>query len=167
MKKSLLTALLVCLTMTAMAQYSNKTMSVSVRGGLPVSEVYGDLYTFSVDADVSYHTYAYENFMVGGAVGYGHVFGENIGLEGLDIEVADYNYIPVMASAKLYAGTLLYLGVQPGYAITLADNSEGGFIIRGQAGFNVAENMDIIATYQNILLDTAFPTVNLGLNFYP
>ncbi|WP_224487927.1 hypothetical protein [Robertkochia flava] len=167
MKKLLFTALMVCLTMTAMAQYSNKTISIGVRGGLPVSDAYSDLYSFSVDADISYHTYVYENFMIGGAAGYGHVFGEDISIGGLNIEVDDYQYIPVLASAKLYAGTLLYLGLQPGYAFALGDNQEGGFMFRAQAGFNITENMDIVANYQNILLDTAFPTVNLGLNFYP
>ena len=167
MKKLLFTAVLLCITMTAMAQYSNKTLAIGVRGGLPVNDRYSDFFTFSVDADVNYHTYVYENFMVGGAVGYGHYFGESLTEGIINIEISDYNYIPVLASAKLYAGTLLYLGVQPGYAFALGDGWDGGFIIRAQAGFNLTENLDIVANYQNILESNAFPSVNLGLNFYP
>lgn len=168
MKKLLFTLFTVCLTMTAMAQYANKTMSIGIRGGLPISDFYSDLFSFSVDADISYHTYVYENFMIGAGAGYGHVFGETLNEDGLiNIEVDDFSYIPVMASAKLYAGTLLYLGVQPGYAISLADEWDGGFMIRVQAGLNLSENLDLVANYQNIMQGTAFPSVNLGLNFYP
>lgn len=167
--KKLVFSTLICLLFAsaAIAQYQNKTLSIGIRGGLPISDLYSDLYSFSLDADVSYHVYAYENFMVGGAVGYGHVFGETL-TEGLiNIEVEDYSYIPLLASAKLYAGNLLYLGVQPGYAFALTEDTDSGFIIRAIAGYNVTENLDIVANYQNITLGTAFPSVNLGLNFYP
>lgn len=164
MKKLLFTFLLCSLFSTAaMAQ---KSMSISVRGGLPLTE-FNEVYSFSVDADISYHSYVFENLMLGGGAGYGHIFGETLREGSFEFEVDDYNYVPVFASAKFYAANQLYLGVQPGYAIALGEDTDGGFMIRFQAGYNITESLDVVASYQNILVDLAFPSVNLGVSFYP
>ncbi|WP_224484880.1 hypothetical protein [Robertkochia aurantiaca] len=156
------------LSISTLSLSAQKNLNISVQGSLPFPRETNNLYTHGIEAGISYHTYVYENLMLGGSTGYGQLFGETIAsfTDQADIVIEDYSYIPVLVSAKVYAVNQLFLNLQPGYAFALGDDLESSFMFRANAGYNLIENLDLFLSYQ-FLLKSEEPMVGLGLNFYP
>ncbi|WP_224484881.1 hypothetical protein [Robertkochia aurantiaca] len=147
----------------SMSLHSQKNLNISVRASHAVG-ISSEVFKLGIDSDISYHSFVLENLMLGGSVGYGHIFVESLDRYPGEL-FEDYNYVPILASVKVYAADLFFLAVQPGYAITFQDYRDNGFIFRAKAGYNLSPSLDVVASYQEIS-QLRLPTVGLGLNFY-
>lgn len=164
MKRFLFILALVC--MTHMSSFSQNGLNFGGSIGLPING--SDLdFTLGLTADINYLFEVHPQFSLGLASGYGIGFGDSYYIGPLigEIDVEDYEYIPVALAGRHYVGDRLVFGTDVGYAIAMSDLDDGGFYFRPMVGFNLNDVMQLNVNYVGISDYYYWSTLNLGFTF--
>lgn len=156
MKKLLLLgAFLIVSTSSLFAQEFNLGASAA----LPLGDA-GDLTTFGLNIEANYLTDVSEQFDVGATVGYHHYFGDSM-------DIDDFSFIPVAASARFNASEAFTIGADLGYGIGISpDGNDGGFYYAPKVQYGISETIDIVLAYKGVSLDGgSFDSITLGVEF--
>ena len=131
--------------------------------GFPINSSSYD-FTFGYTLDANYLFEVHSSFSLGVASGYGQGFGDTYrGPLGVEIDVADYQYVPVALIGRHYPNSKLVWGTDIGYAIAVSDVDRGGFYFRPMIGFNVTDKLQLNANYVGISDYYYWSTLNLGI----
>lgn len=148
---------------TAEAQAEFK---MGLHGGLPVGHVEKSS-NLKVGGDLAYLFSFVDILEMGPLVGYTHYFIQ----DGIDMpyfntsESVDVKFLPLAASGRIYLGGNIFLGADVGYAIGLADWTNGGIYYRPKAGVRFF-GLAILVSYEGINMDEGtFSSANLGVEF--
>jgi hypothetical protein len=155
MKKFLLAALLV-LGMSSM--YGQGVFKVGAVLALPTGDA-SDVSSFGLGADVYYmfgKEDAWLNF--GPTVGLRYYFGKETeissGSTTITVDADDVQFLPLAGAFRAKAFGLLNWGADIGYAVGLGpDGNDGGFYLRPIAGIDIADTIEVNASYELISLD--------------
>lgn len=141
---------------TIHAQSSMTGLRLGINAGLPMGDV-DDAASLRAGADLAYMISLLDIVQVGPMVGYSHYFGE----DGID----DFQYIPIAASGRLGLPSSFVGGFDLGYAVGLADGSDGGLYWRPSLGYRFL-NFGILLSYEGISDDAIdVSALNLGVEF--
>lgn len=164
MKKLLLLgAFLIVSTSSLFAQEFNLGASAA----LPLGDA-GDLTTFGLNIEANYLTDVSEQFDVGATVGYHHYFGDSMDIPGFgSIDIDDFSFIPVAASARFNASEAFTIGADLGYGIGISpDGNDGGFYYAPKVQYGISETIDIVLAYKGVSLEGgSFDSITLGVEF--
>src|SRR5690606_25895375 len=162
MKKSLFFLFMMLFAVTS--AFSQSNFKIGINAGLPVGDV-EDQATFQLGADVAYLYPVSELFSVGGLLGYSHFFGDEVVLLGANVDVDDFSFLPIAASARFGFANSLFVGADLGYAIGIDDGNDGGFYYRPKVGYSFG-GVALIASFAGIAVDGGdVSSVNLGVEF--
>lgn len=164
MKKQFVT-FFAALALTAFS-YAQSGFNIGGSIGFPVNDSQFD-FTFGFTVDANYLFEINPRVALGPATGYGHGFGDSYYVGPLigEIEVEDYQYVPVALAGRIKLNSRLVTGADIGYAIAVSDIDDGGFYFRPMIGFNVNNRVQLNANYVGISDYYYWSTVNLGLSF--
>ncbi len=149
-------------------------LSLSVQGqgfhagtyiGLPTGET-ADIYSFSLGAEIGYLWPVSNDFSLGTAVGYSHIFGksETRGSYFGGVPVWDnVAFLPIAVATRLSLSNTFTLGADIGYGIGITDDNEGGFYYRPMIGF-ILPGVDISLSYRGFS-ETNFHYTTITLGF--
>lgn len=163
MKKLLLLgAFLIFSTSSLFAQEFNLGASAA----LPLGDA-GDLTTFGLNIEANYLTEVSDQFDVGVTAGYHHYFGDSVDTGFGSIDIDDFSFIPVAASARFNASEEFTIGADLGYGIGISpDGNDGGFYYAPKAQYGVSEAIDIVLAYKGVSRDGgSFDAITLGVEF--
>ncbi|MGY0392280.1 hypothetical protein ACW5R3_06985 [Bizionia sp. KMM 8389] len=163
MKKQILTCLVAL--MFGAFTYAQAGFNLGASIGFPVNDSQYD-FTFGFTVDANYLFEVNQGIAVGLASGYGHGFGDSYYFGPLvgDVDVEDYQYVPVAVAGRVNLNSRLVGGVDLGYAIAVSDIDDGGFYFRPMLGFNVNERLQLNVNYVGISDYYYWSTVNLGIS---
>lgn len=165
MKKLILSAMAVCAFGFASAQEGGFKAGINV--GMPMGDA-GDLYSFTVGAEVAYMWPISDEFQVGASVGYlTFMGGEDVDLGfGLSYTVEDAAFLPIAATAQYSFTENIFAGVDLGYAMGMAPSGmDGGIYYQPKVGYQT-EKFEIYAGYKGISVEGgSFSSVGLGFNY--
>jgi len=137
---------------------SNGTFKIGASIGIPVADA-ADISTFVLGVDAYYYFTSIDAFLeLGVTAGFRNFFGDDIEIGGLTVEVDDVQFLPLAAAARLKLFGIVSGGADIGYAIGINDGNDGGFYFRPVVGIDIADTIELNASYENISNDG----VNLG-----
>ncbi|MBP93707.1 hypothetical protein SAMN04487989_104229 [Bizionia echini] len=145
--------------------YAQSGFNIGGSIGFPVNDSQFD-FTFGFTVDANYLFELNPIVALGPATGYGHGFGDSyyVGPFVGNIEVEDYQYVPVALAGRIKLNSRLVTGADLGYAIAVSDIDDGGFYFRPMIGFNLNERFQLNANYVGISDYYYWSTVNLGFS---
>lgn len=141
--KKLLIASLLLLGMSSM--YGQGVFKVGVVGALPSGDA-SDFSTFGLGVDTYYmfgRNNAWLNF--GPTVGFRNYFGKD--------EFDDVQFLPLAGAFRAKLLGFLNWGSDIGYAVGINDGNDGGFYIRPIVGLDIANTVELNASYEIVMLD--------------
>ncbi len=150
MKKFLFAALLV-LGMGSM--YGQGVFKVGAVVALPTGDA-SDLSSFGLGADVYYmfgKEDAWLNF--GPTIGFRNYFGKDYEFGDITVKADDVQFLPLAAAFRAKNFGILNWGTDIGYAVGINDGNDGGFYFRPIAGIDIADSIELNASYEIISLD--------------
>ena len=150
MKKFLFAALLV-LGMGSM--YGQGVFKVGAVVAFPTGDA-ADFSGFGLGADV-YYMFGKEDSWVnfGPTVGFRNYFGKEIEILGETFPVDDVQFLPLAGAFRGKILGLVNWGADIGYAVGINDGNDGGFYLRPIAGIDIADAIELNASYEMISLD--------------
>lgn len=162
MKKSLFFLFMMLFAVTS--AFSQSNFKIGVNAGIPVGDV-EDLATFQLGADVAYLYPVSDLFSVGGLLGYSYYFGDEVNTPLGNVDVDDFSFLPIAASARFGFANSLFVGADLGYAIGIDEGNDGGFYYRPKVGYSFG-GVALIASFAGIAEDGGdVSSVNLGVEF--
>lgn len=156
MKKVILVFALVLSALAANAQ-----LTVSVNGGIPVSDV-EDYSSFALSGDVGYAFATDSNLMLGVSVGFLNYFGKDYEVLGTTIEAESIQFLPVAGSAFYRLSDNFSAGSKIGYAFGINDGNYGGFYYKPMLNYMVGNATSLSLFYEGVS-DDGINTNNVGL----
>ncbi|WP_299667527.1 hypothetical protein [uncultured Polaribacter sp.] len=160
MKKLFLSLSFMLVAFAANAQF---TPNLVVTAGLPVGD-YKDASSFALSADLYFMKSVSESFGLGVTSGYSIYFGKDYDEGLVEIEGANFSYLPLAGAFRFNLSEDFSIGTDVGYAFGLSDNTDGGFYYKPTLGFNIGDSSQLILSYQGISEDGG--TLNyIGLGF--
>ena len=154
MRKFLFAALLV-LGMSSM--YGQGVFKAGAVLAIPTGDA-AEFSGFGLGADVYYmfgKEDAWLNF--GPTVGFRNYFGKEIEAdlfgETFSIDIGDVQFLPLAGAFRAKAFGLLNWGTDIGYAVGISDGNDGGFYFRPIVGVDIADAIEVNASYELISLD--------------
>ena len=155
MKKLLLVTVVALFSMTSM---NAQTFKVGASIGIPVADA-ADISTFVLGVDAYYYFTNVDAVVeLGATAGFRNFFGDDIEILNQTIEIDDGQFLPLAAAARLKLFGILSGGADLGYAVGINDGNDGGFYFRPVVGIDIADTIELNASYENISNDG----VNLG-----
>jgi hypothetical protein len=155
MKKLLLVTVVALFSMTSM---NAQTFKVGASIGIPVADA-ADISTFVLGVDAYYYFTNVDAVVeLGATAGFRNFFGDDIEILNQTIEIDDGQFLPLAAAARLKLFGILSGGADLGYALGINDGNDGGFYFRPVVGIDIADTIELNASYENISNDG----VNLG-----
>ena len=155
MKKLLLVTVVALFSMTSM---NAQTFKVGASIGIPVADA-KDISTFVLGVDAYYYFTNVDAVVeLGATAGFRNFFGDDIEILNQTIEIDDGQFLPLAAAARLKLFGILSGGADLGYAVGINDGNDGGFYFRPVVGIDIADTIELNASYENISNDG----VNLG-----
>ncbi|AIY13744.1 outer membrane beta-barrel protein [Cellulophaga baltica] len=132
---------------------------------LPVGDA-SDVSSFGLGLDAAYMFEVSDQFDLGVATGFSNVFGKTIDAGEFEIEIDDFQYIPLAAAARYNATEEFSVGADLGYAIGINDGNDGGFYYKPTVGYMLSEGTQLNLSYVGISVnDFTYSTINLGVLF--
>ena len=144
--------------------FTQSNFKIGVNAGIPVGDV-EDVASFQLGADVAYLYPVSELFSVGALAGYSHFFGDDVNTPLGTVNVDDFSFLPIAASARFGFANSLFVGGDLGYAIGIDDGNDGGLYYRPKVGYSFGP-VAVIASFAGIAVDGGdASSVNLGVEF--
>lgn len=150
MKKLLFASLLV-LGMGSM--HGQGVFKVGAVAAFPTGDA-GDFSSFGLGADVYYmfgQEDAWLNF--GPTIGFRNYFSKEIEILGETFSPDDAQFLPLAGAFRAKALGIVNWGSDIGYAVGINDGNDGGFYIRPIVGIDIADAIEVNASYELISLD--------------
>lgn len=168
MKKILTLAFL---TITFYGVNAQSKFQHEVIAHLPIGES-KDISSFGISIKTDYLFELSGKFKLGPSVGYSYFFGEttsfDLGDVILELDVDNFQFLPVAAAAQYYFTPKLSLRVDLGYAISL-NGGDGGIYFSPKLGYDITDKLGVKFGYSRIThardVDLDFNTIDLGLAF--
>ena len=82
-----------------------------------------------------------------------------------DDAVDDAQFLPIAAAARLKLFGILSGGADVGYAVGISDYLDGGFYFRPVVGIDIADTIEINASFEGISDVATWGNLNLGILF--
>ncbi|WP_194766448.1 hypothetical protein [Tamlana sp. I1] len=162
MKKLLFTSII---ALFAMCSMNAQTFKIGGSVGLPMGDA-SDFYSFTLGADVYYYFTDIDDLIeIGGTAGFRNFFAKDFEVAGQTIEGEDAQFLPVAAAARIKLFGLFSGGIDLGYAIGLTDGLDGGLYFRPVISFDIADTIELLASYENISDDGSIGNLNVGVLF--
>src|SRR5210317_994558 len=163
MKKLLLVAVIALFSMTSM---NAQTFKVGASLGIPAADA-ADISTFVLGVDTYYYfTNIDAPIEFGLTAGLRNFFGDEIEVLGQSVEIDDGQFLPLAAAARLKLFGLLSGGFDLGYAVGINDGNDGGFYIKPVVGLDIADTIELNASYESITNDgVTWGNFNIGVLF--
>ena len=153
MKKILFIAVLFFFFSGMFSSYSQADLKLGLNGGFPVGDT-SSFTDFHWGFDAAYLFEQVGIFQVGPLLGYSSFVGNG--------DVAGAQFIPLAASGRVDL-SIVFLGVDLGYAIAATDGVNGGIYYRPKVGLGM-RFFNLIASYSGISVDEGqYSSVNLGI----
>ncbi len=125
-----------------------------------------DILTFVLGIDAYYYFTNVDSFLeIGATAGFRNFFGDDIEEGGETFSVDDGQFIPVALAGRVKLFGLLSGGLDVGYAIGITDYLDGGFYIRPVLGFDIADTIELVASYESISDAATWGNFNVGVLF--
>ncbi len=150
MKKLLFAALLV-LGMGSL--YGQGVFKVGAVLAIPTGDA-ADYSGIGLGADVYYmfgHEDAWLNF--GPTVGFRNYFGKDVEIGNIIFKADDAQFLPLAGAFRAKTAGVLNWGADIGYAVGINDGNDGGFYFRPIIGVDVADTIEVNASYEIIAVD--------------
>lgn len=153
MKNSLL-ALILCLISGVFVQSQN--FKLGVVGGLSTGDA-TDKSSFVLGID-AYYFYTKENafLQLGTTTGFRHYFHD---------QNEDAQFVPLAVAARLKIFEFISGGLDVGYALGVNTGNEGGFYYRPVIGFDIADTIELITSYESVVSAGSFNAGNFNVGF--
>jgi len=160
MKKIILLVAIV-LGVSAQAQ----TFKVGAVVGLPAADA-SDLSSLVVGLDAYYYFTDVDDFLeIGATAGFRNYFGDEVDILGTTVEFDDAQFLPIAAAGRIKVLDFLSAGADVGYALGISDGLDGGLYLRPVAGIDIADTIEIVASYETISDAATWGNINVGLLF--
>ena len=138
-----------------------QTFKVGASVGIPLADA-ADISTFVVGVDAYYYfTDIDAPVEIGATAGFRNYFGEEI--QGISID--DGQFLPLAAAARIKLFGLLSGGADVGYALGISDYLDGGLYIRPVVGLDIADTIELNASFESISDAATWGAFNVGVLF--
>ena len=162
MKKLLLIMAIATVSLTSM---NAQTFKIGASLGLPAADA-SDFTSFVLGVDTYYYfTDIDAPVEFGLNAGFRNFFGDEIEVLGQTVDFEDAQFLPIAAAARLKLFGILSGGVDAGYALGISDGLDGGFYFRPVVGIDIADAIEINASYENISDAATWGNLNVGVLF--
>ena len=163
MKKLIFAAAIAVFSVTAMQA---QTFKVGATLGLPMADA-SDISTFVLGVDAYYYFTDVDAIIeIGATAGFRNFFGDDIEISGQTVEVDDGQFLPLAVAGRVKLFGLLSGGLDIGYALGINDGNDGGFYVRPVVGFDIADTIELNASYESITNDgVTWGNLNVGVLF--
>ena len=163
MKKLFLAAVVAVFSVASMQA---QTFKVGATLGLPAADA-SDISTFVLGVDAYYYFTDVDALIeIGATAGFRNFFGDDIEIGDQTVSVDDGQFLPLAAAGRVKIFGLLSGGVDIGYALGINDGNDGGFYFRPVVGFDIADTIELNASYESITNDgVTWGNINLGVLF--
>ena len=163
MKKLFLCAVIAVFSVASMQA---QTFKIGATLGLPVADA-SDISTFVLGVDAYYYFTDIDALIeIGATAGFRNFFGEDIEIGGQSFAIDDGQFLPLAAAGRVKIFGLLSGGVDVGYALGINDGNDGGFYFRPVVGFDIADTIELNASYESITNDgVTWGNLNVGVLF--
>lgn len=142
-----------------------QTFKVGATLGLPAADA-ADVSTFVLGIDAYYYFTDIDDFIeIGATAGFRNFFGDEIRVGGETFDIDDQQFLPLAAAARLKLFGIVSGGADLGYAIGLTDGLDGGFYFRPVVGIDIADAIELNASYESISDAATWGNFNVGVLF--
>ena len=142
-----------------------QTFKFGASVGLPAADA-ADISTLVLGVDAYYYfTEIDAPVEFGLNAGFRNFFGDEINVLGQTVSIDDAQFLPVAAAARLKLFGILSGGADIGYALGVSDGLDGGFYFRPVVGIDIADAIEINASYENISDEANWGNINVGILF--
>ncbi|OMQ10142.1 hypothetical protein [[Flexibacter] sp. ATCC 35103] len=150
----------------ANAQEGN--FKVGAHVGVPLGDA-KDGFSVNLGVDVAYLWKVTDKFSAGATTGYttflAKTYRYNDGFTSFELKGDPAGFIPVAGTAQYSLTNDLFVGIDLGYALYVANGNEGGgFLYQPKFGYQ-NQKIELYAAYKAISNDVTFSSVNLGFNY--
>jgi len=148
-------------------QFSGNAQTLKIGGsvGLPAADA-ADISSFVIGVDVYYYFTDVDEFLeIGGTAGFRNFFGEEVEVLGETFDVDDAQFLPIAAAARLKLFGIFSGGADVGYALGISDGLDGGFYFRPVVGIDLADTVELTASYESISDAATWGNFNVGIYF--
>ena len=145
-----------------MSNVNAQTFKLGGSIGIPVADA-SDISTFVLGIDAYYYFTDIDALVeIGATAGFRNFFGDEI--EGFSID--DGQFLPVAGAARVKLFGILSGGADLGYAVGINDGNDGGLYIRPVVGIDIADTIELNASYESITNDgVTWGNMNVGVLF--
>lgn len=160
MKKLLLIPVLALFFLTNL---NAQTFKIGASLGLPAADA-ADLTSFVLGVDTYYYfTNIDAPIEIGATAGFRNFFGDEIVVLGQTVDFEDAQFLPLAAAARLKILGILSGGADLGYAIGISDGLDGGLYFRPVVGIDIADTIELNASYEGIADAATWGNFNVGI----
>lgn len=155
MKKLLILAVLGTF---AFSSVQAQTFKLGATVGLPAADA-ADISDFVLGIDAYYYFTNIDSFIeVGGTAGFRNFF--------VDFgDLSDASFLPLAAAGRLKLFGIVSGGADVGYAFGLTDYLDGGFYFRPVVAVDIADTIELNASYESISDAATWGNFNVGVLF--
>ncbi|OZV69914.1 hypothetical protein [Winogradskyella aurantia] len=158
-------ALLLTVAMISTFALQAQTFKVGATLGLPAADA-ADISSFVLGVDAYYYFTDIDSFIeIGATAGFRNFFGKEEDILGQTVQFDDAQFIPVAAAARLKLFGIVSGGADLGYAFGVSDFLDGGFYFRPVVGVDIADTIELNASYENISDAATWGNINVGVLF--
>jgi hypothetical protein len=142
-----------------------QTFKVGATLGLPAADA-SDISSFVLGVDAYYYFTDIDDFVeIGATAGFRNFFGKEEEILGQTVEFDDAQFLPIAAAARLKLFGIVSGGADIGYAIGISDFLDGGFYFRPVVGLDIADAIELNASYESISDAATWGNINVGVLF--
>jgi hypothetical protein len=150
--------LIAVFTLFVVAQINAQTFKLGATVGIPTADS-ADISDFVLGIDAYYYfTDIDDTIEIGATAGFRNYF---VDFGDLD----DANFLPLAAAARLKLFGIVSGGADVGYAIGITDYLDGGFYFRPVVGIDIADTIELNASYESISDAANWGAFNIGILF--
>lgn len=162
MKKLLILGLLV---FGGLFSAQAQTFKVGASVGIPAADA-ADLSNFVLGVDAYYYFTGIDAFIeIGATAGFRNFFGDEFEFGGETFDVDDAQFLPLAGAARLKFFGIVSGGADLGYAVGLSDGLDGGFYFRPVVAVDIADTIELNASYESISDAATWGNFNVGVLF--
>ena len=142
-----------------------QTFKIGASLGLPTADA-SDFTSLVLGVDAYYYfTDIDAPIEFGLNAGFRNFFGDEIEVLGQNVDFEDAQFLPIAAAARLKIFGTLSGGLDAGYALGISDGLDGGFYFRPVVGIDIADTIELNASYESILDAATWGNLNVGILF--
>ncbi|HLU81255.1 MAG TPA: hypothetical protein VK010_04205 [Flavobacteriaceae bacterium] len=126
---------------------------IGVHVGYPIGDA-ADLYSVQAGADVAYTWEVSDSFYAGVTTGYGIFLGTDLDTAIGTMEIPNFSFVPIAATAAYGFGENWFGGADIGYAVNAGEgSSSGGILYQPKFGYK-GESLEAYAFYKSMSIES-------------